>query len=433
MNKKQQFIAMAKQGLPKPQGNSIRMFSYYTSKVSKAYDPEFTQIIKELAPHWLEHKKKQETKKFKTVLLKLAYEGKEKPKEKVLKDALWRYTCPTSKIFDPNFVHELKIIAPDWLIIRSTIPRKYSFEKEKQELLKLAQANAKRPSKAKSQHGKWIWRLTSPKSNNYDPAFAQELQTLVPHWFVFPKREEKIKGKMEKVERLLKMAKDNEPRPKRGTKEERVLRSYCDPKDSAYDPVFLHQLKNLNPSWIPTSHEKLRDHAKKQLLDLAASGAKKPTYRKSSLGKRFSDFTSKYSRFYDAEFTQTIKNVRPDWFVDPIEQTKQLIVQMAQDGEPKPIVKRKTIGWKFHRWTNPRSKWFDRKFHDQLKAIRPDWFLSSAYKKKETLFNLAAQKAPRPKDSLANCLNSYTQKTSRCYDQFFTKEIKLLAPHWFRK
>jgi hypothetical protein len=433
VNKKEQFILMAKQGLPKPQGNSVRMFSYYTSKASKAYDPDFTQVIQKLAPHWLEHKKKQETKKFKTVLLKLAYEGKEKPKEKVLKDAFWRYTCPTSKIFDPDFVHELKIVAPNWLLIRSTSPRKSCFEQEKQELLKLAQANVQRPSKAKSQYGKWIWRLTSPKSNNYDEAFAQKLKTLVPHWFVFPKREDKIKGKKEKVERLLNMAKANEPRPKRGTKEERVLRSYCDSKDSAYDPVFLDQLKKINPNWIPASHGEQRDQTKKQLLDLAASGAKKPTYRQSYLAKRFSDFTNRYSRFYDAEFTQVIKNLNPNWFVDPIENAKQLIVQMAQDGKPKPVVKRKTIGWKFHRWTNPKSRWFDRKLYDQLKSIRPDWFLSSSYKKKETLFNLAAQKMPRPKDSLAHCLNAYTQKSSKCYDQYFTKEIKLLAPHWFRK
>lgn len=433
MNKKQQFIHMAKLGLPKPQGNSVRMFYHYASKSSKAYDPQFTQTIQKLAPHWLQHKKKQETKKLKSILLKLAYQGIEKPKEKMLKNALWRYTCTTSKMFDPNFVRKIKVVAPKWLIVKSTTPRKSSFDQQKQELLKLARKNDKRPSKAKSQYGKWIWRLTSPKSNNYDPDFAQELQTLVPHWFVFPKREEKIKGKKEKVERLLKMAKDNLPKPKRGSKDERVLRSYCDPKDSAYDPAFLHQLKNLNPKWIPKSYQEQRDKIKKQLLDLAAQGAKKPTYQQSSLAKKLSDFTSKYSQFYDAEFTQTIKKLNPDWFIDPIKQTKQLILQMAQEGHPKPIAKKITIGWKFQRWTNPNSKWFDRKLYEQLKSIRPDWFLSSAYKKKEILFQLAAQKMPRPKDSLANCLNSYTQKTSKCYDQFFTKEIKLMAPHWFKK
>lgn len=370
MNKKDQLVLMAKQGLPKPQGSDARMLYYYTSENSNGYDSNFVKMIKERAPHWLQSKKQQETKKVKAQLLKLAYQGKEKLNDKILQNALWRYARPISKNYDPHFVHELQLIAPQWLLIK---PKNPDLQLQiKQELLKLAKMKAPRPSKSKSKCGKWIWSLTSPKSNYYDKNFTQELKTLAPLWFVFPELEDKIKNKIKKQQDILALAKENKPKPQRGTKQGRALRAYCDPKASAYDPEFLNKIKTLAPHWMPKNAETFRDETKKQLLELAAANRKKPTYRESGLAKRLSDFTSKYSRFYDPKFTQTIKNLRPEWFLHP------------------------------------------------------------ATQKKETLLNLAAQNLPKPKDRLRSAFYSYTQKSSKVYDPAFTREIKLKAPHWFR-
>lgn len=437
MDKKQQFLLMAQQGMPKPEGNQGRLLRHYTSEMSDAFDAAFKEKIQNIAPHWLLSNRAQKTKMYKTALLKLAHQGAEKPNNKQisLRNALQRYTSKSSKLYDPELVRQLKIIAPHWLVNKTSQHPPSFYEQQKNELLKAAQTKGPRPSKSKSTYGKWIWKFTSPKSTHYDPQFTQKLMAQVPHWFKYLCHEEKTSNKIKKQSLLLQMAKEGQPRPKKDHELARSLRSYSDKNDSSYDPKFMEKIKKLAPHWIATPHELQRTKVKKQLLQLASSGAKKPSYRKNCLARRLSEFTSKLSRFYDREFTTIIQKLAPEWFVDDRQRTKQLLINMAKEGSPKPIVRRKTIGSDFFRWTNPRSPQFDPHLQKLLKSLRPDWFIPSHVLKKQELYQLAAQKAPRPhvKSVLGSSLRSYTQKSCNAYDKYFTKEIKKLAPQWFRK
>lgn len=78
---------------------------------------------------------------------------------------------------------------------------------------------------------------------------------------------------------------------------------------------------------------------------------------------------------------------------------------------------------------------------EQIKKIEqiPDWaweFVNTADENKKKLLRMARDRNPRPnsmKTKLGQALGSYTGKGySSSYDPEFDKQIRVLAPHWFR-
>lgn len=431
------FLQMAREGKPKPSGQRARMLRHYASPNSQGYDQKFSLEIKQLAPSWFQDLRKQKMSRCKKELLRLAHSGAKKPtkKNKNLSNSLWRYISPLSSRYDENFVREIRVVAPSWLEIR---PKRFSdktIQQKKNEILSIAKSGGPRPSKRQSGHGRAIWQFTSDKSKWYDETFATQLKGLAPHWFVYPKAEEKTESKRENQARLLKMAEAGKPRPKRADRDERLLRSYISKKSKTYDEAFAAKIKKIAPSWVVVPYETQRTNLKKRLLDLASNGAKKPAYRDNVLGRRLSDFTDKLGRYYDKEFTIIIKKLAPHWFVSKTQKDKEILLETARSGQPRPVIRRNSIGWRFYLFTNTKSKMFDSKFTNELRSIREDWFVSNVTMKKNELYMLAAKKMSRPSvdTSLGMSLVSYTQVSSKAYDKYFTAEIKKLAPQWFRK
>jgi hypothetical protein len=114
---------------------------------------------------------------------------------------------------------------------------------------------------------------------------------------------------------------------------------------------------------------------------------------------------------------------------------KQTLREMAINGEPRPSQKTR-IGMALSQYTSPASTSYDEDFHEELKGLRPDWFVpqtqGSAQKKRE-LLRMAAQGEARPtyRTRLGQALCNYTGKNSPVYDAGFDREIRRIRPDWF--
>lgn len=117
-------------------------------------------------------------------------------------------------------------------------------------------------------------------------------------------------------------------------------------------------------------------------------------------------------------------------------QKKQTLLGMAKKGTPRPSQKTK-IGRALSEYTKPSSVMYDAKFHNKMKKLRPDWFLTQtdiANQKKKELIKMAKNGRKRPshdKTRLGQALSNYTRKSSAVYDPVFDKIIRKIAPHWF--
>jgi hypothetical protein len=115
---------------------------------------------------------------------------------------------------------------------------------------------------------------------------------------------------------------------------------------------------------------------------------------------------------------------------------KQLLLEMAGNGEPRPSQKTK-IGRALSEYTKPSSIMYDAKFHKKMKKLKPDWFWSQtevASQKKKELIRIAKNGEDRPshdKTKLGQALSNYTRKSSPAYDPAFDKTIRKLRPDWF--
>lgn len=240
----------------------------------------------------------------------------------------------------------------------------------------------------------------------------------------------------EKKEKLLEIARKGEDRPTHRKSElGSYLTRYTKVKSSSYDEKFTAEIKALAPNWFVDKNKLRVINNKKFLLELACKKQPKPTYRNKGWGKRLSDYTDRYSGKYDEEFAIIIEKFAPDWLETDTDRAKKLLIDMASRGEQRPKIKIRGLGRQFFRFTNKKSSVFDRKFHEKIKSLRPDWLKKESENKKELLIRMALNKEPRPKrpTKLGHCLNSYIYPSSSCYDDAFKIKIKILAPHWFIK
>jgi hypothetical protein len=236
-----------------------------------------------------------------------------------------------------------------------------------------------------------------------------------------------------KKQELLDLAKSGADKPKRTTKLRQTLFNYTKSSQLSYDPEFTKQIKTLRPDWF-VGQSDLANTKKQELLDLAKSGADKPS-QKTKLGKTLPNYTVESSGSYDPEFTKQIKTLRPDWFENTANTKKQELLELARSGADKPSQKTK-LGQALCSYTIETQRCYDPEFTKKIKAIRPDWFISKsdlANTKKQELLETAKNGKVKPHYStkLGSAFRNYTGERSGCYDPKFTKQIKAIRPDWF--
>ena len=119
---------------------------------------------------------------------------------------------------------------------------------------------------------------------------------------------------------------------------------------------------------------KTSDYKKETLLSLAKNNQKKPSAR-STLGRALARYLCITSNAYDRNFKNEIQSLAPNWFVIRSQINKKTLLKWAQSGIKKPT-RSQTLGRALVSYTNPTQTMYDKRFTEQLKKIRPDWFSS---------------------------------------------------------
>jgi len=232
---------------------------------------------------------------------------------------------------------------------------------------------------------------------------------------------------------LLEMAENGEDKPHWKSKLGTSLQSYTSKK--SYDPIFNKKIRELRPDWFVTSSQ-VANLKKQKLLSMAKNKEKKPP-QTSKLGKALKEYTTKSRNSYCEIFTKQIKKLRPDWLAKGSDIKKTKIIQLAKSGAKRPSCRTK-IGNSFYGYTQKLNNSYDPDFTELIKKLRPDWFLNQseiAHQKKQKLIQIAKSGANRPHRStkLGIAICSYTSKVHLSHDPDFTKLIKKLRPDWFKK
>ncbi len=173
---KQQLIAMAKGGEPRPVQNKHPLGSAlcrYTNKKKPTYDPKFDKKIRRLTPSWFVHTLSENKKQ----ITAMAKRGEPRPGEKKhpLGSALSCYTNKKKPTYDPKFDKEIRKLAPQWFV-------KTSLENKKQ-LIAMAKGGEPRPVQNKHPLGSALYCYTNKNRNTYDAKFDKEIRQLTPNWF----------------------------------------------------------------------------------------------------------------------------------------------------------------------------------------------------------------------------------------------------------
>jgi len=233
------------------------------------------------------------------------------------------------------------------------------------------------------------------------------------------------------------MAKNNEPRPVQKLHELGLaLSSYSSPSSGSYDPIFDKQIRKLRFDWF-VSMSDTANQKKQQLLEMAHNGEPRPN-QKTNLGIALSNYKNPNNSCYDPEFVAEIIKLKSDWFVSSCDKNKKQLLEMAQNGEPRPNQRTHELGRVLCFYTNQNNPCYDPEFSSEILKVKPDWFVSQsdiAEQKKKQLFEVARNGEPKPKHSthkLGQVLCSYMNPNHGSYDPDFNKEIRKLRPDWFR-
>ena len=304
-----------------------------------------------------------------------------------------------------------------------------SAAQKKQILLGMARRGDPRPSGTKL--GFSLVGYTWINSSSYDPVFTKDIKKIAPKWFVT-----KYDVANKKKRKLLGMAKKGSPKPYHKTELGVALRNYTRKKSPSYDPVFTKDIKKIAPKWFVTKYD-VANEKKRKLLGMARKKLPLPMI-KTELGGPLRSYTRKTSKSYDPIFDKKIRRAAPHWFTPQSEIAdgkKRSLVELAKQGKPRP--KQNTVlGKALIRYTRGSSR--DPNFIKEITKADPQWFVNRseiADQKKRELLSLARQGKPRPnqKTYLGRVFSNYICRMCGSYDPIFTRKIKKLAPHWFKK
>ena len=307
---------------------------------------------------------KLSSKEKKSQILQLAASGSPKPNKRKhpLGSALANYTTENYASYDAEFKNKLQELRPDWYkTVRDSKGKKAA-------LLELAASGGKKPLRSERPLGNALQSYITSSQPTYDPEFKNKIQELRPDWF--PKNELE-----DKKAALLELAISGAKKPMR--KRHRLgfaLHDYVNPSKRTYDPELKNKLQEVRPDWFLQSRDP--ETKKELLLKLAASGAKKSCIKEHRLLHTFTSYISQSSRCYDPEFKDKLQEIRPDWFQrnhDP-ESKKAALLELAASGEKKPVRLKHPLGSALEKYIMPSSQTWDPEFRNKLQEMRPDWF-----------------------------------------------------------
>lgn len=109
------------------------------------------------------------------------------------------------------------------------------------------------------------------------------------------------------------MAIDGKPRPSQKTKIGRMLSEYTKKSSYRFDNSFYQKISKIKPDWF-LSQTDIANQKKKELINIAKKGDKRPSHDKTKLGQALSNYTRKSSLVFDPNFDKKIRSLRPDWF-----------------------------------------------------------------------------------------------------------------------
>lgn len=303
--KKNELRQLAESGAPRPKPHTTLGVALrnYTGPAGHSYDAEFTRQIYDLRPDWRgQRDKSDETKEL---LLARARRGDPQPLpsngEAMLNRALRRYTN-AGMCYDAAFHAELVRIAPRWFT-RTTVAE------FRADILKRA-PSMKTP--------KGLERRRIYNSVKVCPEFGQALRELRPDWFT---DKEAIRARIaDAKQELLALAENSGKRPSGHNKKALAFRRYaCDQQRPEYDATLARKLRTLRPDWFVTPNELY----KRELLDLARTGAPRPGSNNPNLYARYWNYVTKGRKGFDAKFRAKILSLRPDWALRKLKNTRR--------------------------------------------------------------------------------------------------------------
>ena len=412
-------------------GNAL---SNYTCGKCSTFDPVFDKEIRELRPDWF----KNTVERNKEKLLELAAipDSKRPSKQREFGTALSSYTSKSQGTYDPVFDKEIRELRPDWF--ESTAGRK-------EKLLEIAIIpGSKRPNRRANEKERRLdsalCRYASKNSAYYDSAFDKKIRELRPDWF----EDITIKKKKERLLEIATTPGSKRPSNSSKDPEERqlgqALYSYSCRSKSAYDSVFDKEIRKLRPDWF----ENTADKKKEKLLEIATiPGSKRPNAANNKLGSALCRYTNKKIRAsYDPVFDRKIRELRPDWFIKSrMDLKKEKLLELARSGAKRPSSTAndpEKLGSALSSYTSKSQGTYDPVFTRRIRRLRPDWFKHPTANK-EKLLELAETGAKRPSNNskdpeerrLGSALTCYTSKNRKVYDPIFDREIRELRPDWF--
>lgn len=427
-------LDMARRGEPRPNTMKTKIGSkltHYTNPNSGCYDPKFDRDIRKLRPDWFVSKSDRANQK-KAKLFEMARKGESKPHHRTkMGSALIHYTLKKSSSYDPKFDREIRKARPDWFVSQFDIAKQ-----KKKQLLKMAKKGSPKPVWGRHPLGIVFKQYTSKKGSCYDPVFTKEIRLLRPDWFI-PQR---VQNAMQRKKRLIEMAKRGDSRPEPKTKLGYSLCEYLRKNGVSFDPDFSKKIRRLRLDWFVSEQTKGATQKKNLLLEMAKKKKPRPNAR-TKLGCALCQYLRRERGSYDPNFDKTIRKLAPHWFVsksDIASKKKSRLLEIAKRGGPRPNTMKTKIGANLTSYTNPNKSSYDPDFTKEIKRLAPHWFVSrseTANQKKMLIVEMARRGEPKPKrDSpLGVMFPKYTSEKSGSYDPKFTREIKRLAPHWFRK
>ena len=122
---------------------------------------------------------------------------------------------------------------------------------------------------------------------------------------------------------LIKECKDGKKRPNKKHPFFGRWRSYVYPQSESYDPEFVAIINKINPEWLFNKQDIVVNTCL-ELLKIAKNTKSKPSHL-TKLGQALHRYTNPNSHTFRKTFTNKIKKIRPEWFVDKNKVQKEKI------------------------------------------------------------------------------------------------------------
>lgn len=187
--------------------------------------------------------------------------------------------------------------------------------------------------------------------------------------------------------------------------------------------------KNLDLFNISSS-----DINKQILIKMAKEGKDRPS-QKTKLGRALNNYANRFPTA-NKDFAELLRKLRPDWFISIKQKAnikKRNLIRMAKEGKDRPACTTK-IGKSFNNYTKKSSKIYDESFTKIIKKLRPNWLVKSSDIMKQKLIKMAKEGKDKPKKSTKEgaALSKYVNR-SKSFNKSFNNQIKKLRPDWFEK